>query len=1020
MRVLLIPPKSNYPSPSPCFDLIGQAFPYLAGALRAAGHQVRAVNLSYLHCEAPPRNVLDDAIHRACLDFEPQLIGVGGMSPDIKFIRDAIDSVRTHAPHVPIVLGGPIISYDGAYIFRTLRPDFALKDEAEHTLIALIDGLTAGADLGVVPNLHHWVNGTAVFNIGKPTNAPLDTLPLPDYEPFDFEAYLDFNVQSASNICYTHTRQRPRTLPISMGRSCPYRCTFCCHHVGPSYRMRTIENAVAEIRQMYERYRFNLLFILDELFAVNAGRLLEWSAAAEALRKEGLDFDWTCALKVNHAVAPNVLAAMKRAGCMYIGYGLESMSPDVLKSMRKKITRAQIETALVNTEAAGLGIQGNFIFGDPAETVGSMDETWQFFATKCRHHAVSLGYVTPYPGSQLFELALASGAVADRAAFYEALSSFGSFNVNLTRIPDLTFREAVEGYLTTSSRPDFLPPAEVLACSAIDTYPPYPRPAAVYLLRVCCPYCQNEVAFRYGLTVPPPCRAEVICPQCHKRSQAHIGLPNQENAAPHQVQSGQKSGPTLPQAPTMLASPLQAEVLAAMAEQFARPGCRFLEVGSWTGDTTLIWAAAAQRQNGKVYCVDWWLGNDDTELHRTAREHDVFAEFWTRIQAAGLTDTVVPIRCRSDVAAEILRPGTFDLVFIDADHRYESVAADIAAFKPLVRNGGLLCGHDCEGRIGDFPEDLLKLGKDTDYHETVHCGVVLAVGHAFQDYSINEAVWSVIREGESHWSASNLQLPPRLQARQALPPPAITTQHYQLYRYGFSVHVLPRTEDGIDIRDPSALAAAGGQTLPNMAAALATVAEPPLRQPIPKLLETFCSFNIVAWQERYFAVANAAGPVNLMSASPALLEALARSGELITSESLATVKSLAALHHRRTSERPRLPQQVANRIAAIVRSVEETGIPVCLYGAGEHTRLLFTSTALRSDHVTAIFDRNPDLYWTTLFDLLILPAEAAFEARPERIVISSPRFESQIMDYLNPLRDLGTCIERLYDTETSL
>ena len=37
---------------------------------------------------------------------------------------------------------------------------------------------------------------------------------------------------------------------------------------------------------------------------------------------------------------------------------------------------------------------------------------------------------------------------------------------------------------------------------------------------------------------------------------------------------------------------------------------------------------------------------------------------------------------------------TFDIVFIDADHRDYSVLSDCAAWWPLVKPGGVLCGHD--------------------------------------------------------------------------------------------------------------------------------------------------------------------------------------------------------------------------------------------------------------------------------------------------------------------------------------
>jgi predicted O-methyltransferase YrrM len=54
-------------------------------------------------------------------------------------------------------------------------------------------------------------------------------------------------------------------------------------------------------------------------------------------------------------------------------------------------------------------------------------------------------------------------------------------------------------------------------------------------------------------------------------------------------------------------------------------------------------------------------------------------------------------RKTSREAAEMVADASQDFVFIDADHRYESVLEDIRLWRPKVKPGGLLCGHDYSG-----------------------------------------------------------------------------------------------------------------------------------------------------------------------------------------------------------------------------------------------------------------------------------------------------------------------------------
>lgn len=123
---------------------------------------------------------------------------------------------------------------------------------------------------------------------------------------------------------------------------------------------------------------------------------------------------------------------------------------------------------------------------------------------------------------------------------------------------------------------------------------------------------------------------------------------------------------------------------------------KIIEVGVWRGRTTKVLAAASP---GHVWAVDHWLGRDGDPRQEALYTDRVQArrDFFANLKAERAAGRVHVMEGRSvEVAADLLVTfgPMFDMIFLDADHSYEGVKADIAAYRPLLKTGGLFCGHD--------------------------------------------------------------------------------------------------------------------------------------------------------------------------------------------------------------------------------------------------------------------------------------------------------------------------------------
>ena len=143
--------------------------------------------------------------------------------------------------------------------------------------------------------------------------------------------------------------------------------------------------------------------------------------------------------------------------------------------------------------------------------------------------------------------------------------------------------------------------------------------------------------------------------------------------------------------------PLYGEVAADL------PPCGIgVEVGVWLG-RSIVYLAEKLNELGKqgchLYAVDTWEGAPGSQVEEQvqamrAKGRLPIAEFCSHIERAGVIDLVTPFPYPSTEAAAVFEADSVDALFLDGDHSYEGVRADLNAWIPKLRQGAILAGHD--------------------------------------------------------------------------------------------------------------------------------------------------------------------------------------------------------------------------------------------------------------------------------------------------------------------------------------
>jgi radical SAM superfamily enzyme YgiQ (UPF0313 family) len=324
------------------------------------------------------------------------IIGVNGLIPTFGFQREIVREVRNLQPDAVIVLGGAGVSSALGEVYNEDQfGDFvAIVGEGEKAMLELVNDVSEnGVPSRKVYEQDLIEDMDAELTFTHPQTGETSFVERP--EPL-MQSYFRFSGLSFGG---PESRNSTRRIDLYTSRSCPYNCRFCYHVFGKgAYRQNSAGYAVEEILWLKNTLHPDFFCILDENFTHDRSRVAMY---CELLLRHNVNVPWGC-LSRTDGVDAELLALMKKSGCAYVNFGIESGSQKMLRVMGKGTKVEQNEEAIRRAREAGISYVTTFVFGFPGEDVESALETARFHERMGTYHSTHF-IATPYHGTWIYD-----------------------------------------------------------------------------------------------------------------------------------------------------------------------------------------------------------------------------------------------------------------------------------------------------------------------------------------------------------------------------------------------------------------------------------------------------------------------------------------------------------------------------------------------------------------------------------------------------------------------------------------
>jgi anaerobic magnesium-protoporphyrin IX monomethyl ester cyclase len=362
---------------------------YVGAALEKAGFEVQLLDNYLLN-----KPVSEVKAH--VLKVNPQIVGITCGSATYGRCIETARAIKEALPSCKIVVGGWHASYMPETLLANPEIDYVVMGEGERAMTQLTTCIVGGNEPACVT-----IPGVACVRQGKNVlNQPkfietLDELPYPATHLLQLELY-DRNIE--------FLKAKPADV-MSTSRGCVFNCGFCETRKlwGNMCRSFSPKRVISQIQDLQTRYGTKGIYFTNDNFTLRKKETLE---LCNMMVENKMDLEWVCSTRVD-IVNQELLAAMSRAGCKAIWFGVESGSQRILQRIGRNVTLKQVEDAFELCRKNQIQVACSFMLGLPDETLADMEQSLKF-AKKLNPDWCQFNIFIAYPDSSLYQEMLQS------------------------------------------------------------------------------------------------------------------------------------------------------------------------------------------------------------------------------------------------------------------------------------------------------------------------------------------------------------------------------------------------------------------------------------------------------------------------------------------------------------------------------------------------------------------------------------------------------------------------------------